>query len=321
MIHIIKSKFLTSLKSRKINIFLLFLLMSFTILIFTKLSKQYTNALVFSIDKINVPPENIILNDSNTTLKITLKTHGFGWLKYYIKKPRIIIDFATDVDKRGSKFIWSKSKSYLNAKAQFGKQVELIHIDPDTLIFRFDVNLIKKVPVIIDTDVSFSLGYDIYNDFKSEPDSIVVIGPHVLVSEIERIQTEQLVLKEVKSDVANEVALKLPKNFKQLKFSNTKVLLRANVEKFTEGKIKVPVTIVNIPEGMSLHYFPKAVPVTFYTSLSKFNTIAVKDFSVECDYSKITKSESFLIPNLVKLPEAVKSAKINQQRIEFIISE
>ena len=92
MIKSIKSQILASIKNKRINVFLLFLLSSFVILLFTKLSKEYTNTIAFEIEKINVPQEYVILNDS-VKLNITLKTHGFRWLTYYMSQPKIKVDF------------------------------------------------------------------------------------------------------------------------------------------------------------------------------------------------------------------------------------
>jgi YbbR domain-containing protein len=93
------------------------------------------------------------------------------------------------------------------------------------------------------------------------------------------------------------------------------------VEKFTEGVVKVPVTILNIPEGLLIKYFPKEVNVTFYTSLNNFNKVKAKDFKVVCDYSKLGEKQSFLIPEIRNKSEFAKAVKLNQQHIEFIILE
>ncbi|MFD1614251.1 YbbR-like domain-containing protein [Gelatiniphilus marinus] len=321
MIKKIKSDIKTSIKTRKINVFFLFLFFAFIILIFTKLSKQYTNTVVFKIDKINVPPENIILNDSNAVLNITLKAHGFRWLTYYFSKPKIAIDFVKDVDIIDSAFVWSKSKAYLLASTQFGKQVELLNIAPDTLRFRFDVNLVKKVPVILNADIKFAQGFDSVESYKITPDSIKVIGPNVLASQVNSIETESIKMIDIKSDIKKAIKLILPKNSQDLKFSNKTVNLAATVEKFTEGTLKVPVTIKNIPNNISIKYFPKTVNVTYYTSLNNFKAIKAKDFRVECDFSKTITNQSFLLPELTTFPATVKRAKINQQHIEFIIIE
>lgn len=319
MIKKLKADLSKSIKSRKIHVFFLFLTLAFTILIFTKLSKEYTNTLVFGINKINVPPENVILNDSNSLLKITLKTHGFKWLKYYFGSPKITIDFAKEVDNKKGTYIWSKSKAYLYESSQFGDQVKLLNIAPDTLLFQYDVNLVKKVPVVLNPNIKFTQGFDIDENYKLTPDSIEVIGPYSLASKIKSVETEEIILDNVKSDISEKVKLKLPQGDGNLIFSNQSVSLSATVKKFTEGTLKIPVTLVNAPEGVTLKYFPKIVNITYYTSLDVFNTINSNDFIVKCDYNKVTNNQSFLIPQLVKFPKQVKHVKVSQKRIEFII--
>src|SRR5690606_10477297 len=154
MLHKLKKEIITSIRNRKINVFFLFLLMAFIILIFTKLSNEYTNTIIFDVNKINVPEENVVLNDSNAKLQVTLKTHGFKWLSYYVYPPKITIDFSKDVAKTPSTFIWDKTKASMYSE-QFGDNVEVINISPDELVFQYDINLVKKIPVVLDTDVTF----------------------------------------------------------------------------------------------------------------------------------------------------------------------
>ncbi|MFH6770175.1 YbbR-like domain-containing protein [Gaetbulibacter aquiaggeris] len=321
MIKKLRSNIITGIKNRKINVFFLFLLLSFLILIFSKLSKEYTNTRVFNIHKTNVPKEYVILNDSNNKLNIVFKTHGFNWLKYYFSKPEITVDFKGDVTKVDSLFVFNKSRVFLNSELEFGSQVELLNVSPDNLYFRYDVNLIKKVPVVVNANINYMAGYDSFNSYKISPDSIQVVGPNLLVENIKSIQTEKMVLENIKSDIDKTIKLKLPKNNKDLIFSSDEVNLTAEVEKFTEGSLKIPIILINVPEGLKIKYFPKSINVIYYTSLNKFNEISVKDFKVVCDYSKVSNNQTFLLPELDKITQNVKSAKINQQHIDFIITE
>ncbi|AJR04550.1 YbbR-like domain-containing protein [Siansivirga zeaxanthinifaciens] len=310
---------LAFIRRKKINVFFLFLLLAFVILLFTKLSKTYTNTLAFNIEKLNVPEADLILDDS-VNLNITLKTHGFKWLTYYFSKPKIVIDFKNDVYKRDSVFVWHKSVPYV-ANTQFDKQVELLNMSPDTLYFRYDVNMVKKVSVKLNSKIQYSLGYDLADHFKLTPDSIVVIGPKIKVDSIKYIETKHVVLEEVKSDINKTVDLNLSKNDNDLKYSNTKITLKGTVDKFTEGILKIPVTIINVPDSISVKYFPKEINVSYYVSLGNFNKITTKDFKVVCDYNKILKNQSFLVAELVKVPKIAKKVKVGQQRIEFIITK
>lgn len=317
MINKLKSEIIKSHKNKRINVFFLFLLFAFIILIFTKLSKTYTNTLGFSVVKQEVPQEFIILNDS-AKLNITLKTHGFKWLKYAFSEPKVTIDFSKDVYKKDGVFVWHKSAAYLN-NTQFDKEVELLNISPDTLTFTYGINQVKKVPVVVKAQVNFSPGYNSPNPVAVEPDSVVVVGPNILVSAINNIETEARAFNEIRSNLNESVKLKLPKNASDLKFSVNTVNLKVEVEKFTEGTLSLPITIINKPKNLELKYFPKTVNVRYNVSLSNYDKIRIKDFKVVCDYNKLDKNQTVLVPELVAKPSLVKNAKINRQRVEFIL--
>ena len=170
-------------------------------------------------------------------------------------------------------------------------------------------------------EIQFSPGFDVMGSYKISPDSIKVIGPSVLVSEISAIETDTIRLENVKQDITIDVNLILPDLYENLKFSNTSIVLSGTVDKFTEGELKIPITIKNIPEGVSLKYFPRAVNISYYTSLSNFNAITVNDFKIQCDYDEINSDQSFLIPEIVEKPQSVKNAKILDKRVEFIVVE
>jgi hypothetical protein len=181
--------------------------------------------------------------------------------------------------------------------------------------------MVKKVPVILKADISFSPGFNMSSSLISEPDSITVVGPDILVSEITALETEVVTLKDVRADLSETIQVKLPKSISNLKFSSKQIVLKGQVEKYTEGTLKIPVSIINTPKNTKLKYFPKVVSVSYYVSLSSFNTIVPKDFKVVCDFNKTNESQSFLIPELVQYPETVKNARVGQQRIEFIITK
>lgn len=320
MFKSIKSKILVSIKNKKINVFLLFLVLSFIVLLFIKLSAIYTNTIVFQINKINIPERDLVLNDSAHKLKITLKTNGFNLLKYYFKKPKINIDFTENIETSKDFYIWNKHQGFSDLNNQFSKDIEVVSIIPDTLKFRYDINAVKKVPIRLNSKLSFKMGFDLLDSIKIDPDSIKVIGPEVLVSEISFIETDTLFLEDIKMHVDKPISLQLPNN-NNLSFSTNSVRVKAEVDKFTEGHLNIPVTVINIPEDISIKYFPKKLYVTYYTSLSNYNKINADDFIITCDYNNIGNSSEFLTPQIVKQPEMVRNVKLSQKQIEFIIIE
>lgn len=316
----LKLKILGLFKSKKINIFLLFFVLAFSILVLTKLSKVYTATLAFKVKPKDISDTHVIVNSNNPELDITIQTTGFNWLRYAIKRPELDINFKTDISKKDSTLIWSVSKGFSNINKQFDKEEKIISINPDTLLFRFDVNDVKYVPITLDSKIQYAKGYNTLDTLKTVPDSVKLIGPSSVLKTISKVKTQYLELKEVKSDVNKTLLLQLDSLNKNIKTNITQAKLMVNVSKFSEGVLDIPIQIINIPEGVKVNYFPKQVSLSFTTSLEKFNTIKSEDFNIVCDYNDASGNTT-LSPKLIKQPNNVKNIRLLQQKIEFIITE
>jgi len=313
-----KRKIILFFSSKKVNVFALFLILALLFSVLTKLSKDYTQTVVFNIQGVNIPEDKIILSDSTHKLNITLTTYGFKLVKYYFSKPVITVDFQS-LEKNNTHYFWIEKREFQNVVSQFDPNVKIESINPDTIAFRYDVNNIKKIPVILDSEINFSSGFDLIGDYKLIPDSIKVIGPKILTDSITEIVTKQLKMDNINSDVSANVQLKLPINNTELQFSESSIVVSAVVERFTEGSINVPVNIINVPENIKLKYYPKEVSVLYFTSLSNFKSISLSSFIVECDYNALQSGDTYLIPKIVQQPERVKHVRLNEKKIEFIL--
>jgi hypothetical protein len=251
-------------------------------------------------------------------MRIMVTAYGFRQIKYYLKKPSIDIDFST-LDKNTTHYNWIAKRELSNIIRQFDINEKIESIIPDTIVFRYDVNTIKKIPVVLDVDIKFSSGFDVNGAFKIEPDSISVIGPKIVLDSISMIYAEKLELDNVVSDVNSTVKLKLLSQHQDLKFSQKQAQVTGTVEKFTEGIIEVPVNVINIPKNIKIKYYPKTIPVIYYTSLSNFKSISSSSFIVESDYNSLSAADSYLIPEIVQQPDLVKNARLSIKRIEFIL--
>ena len=107
-----KSKIASYFKSKKVNVFLLFLILALVFSILTKLSDDYTHTIAFSIEAENIPEEQIIVRDSSHAIDITLTTYGFRLMKYYLSKPSLKVDFTT-LDKNATHYFWIQNKDCL----------------------------------------------------------------------------------------------------------------------------------------------------------------------------------------------------------------
>lgn len=314
----IKSKILKLYKSKKVNVLAVFIILALLFSLLTKLSKDYTKTIAFNIEMQNIPDEHIVLNDSLHTIKVTISTYGFNFLKYYFINPSLKVNFD-ELKKTPSHYLWIKNNEFQNVVNQFNPGIAINGINPDTIYFEYDSYFVKKVPIRLKHQIKFASGFDVENKYSLEPDSVKVIGARTVVDTITKVETEILILDDVNTDVSNNVKLKLPNNNQDFKFSVKRVIVNGSVKKFTEGSLMVPIVITNLPENVQIKYFPKEVEVTFYTSLDNYKSVTPNSFKVECDYRQLTNENNKLIPTIVKQPQQVRNVKLGVKSIEFII--
>lgn len=323
MLSNLKSKLFKSIQSKKLNVFGFFLLLSFMFLMFAKLSKNYTEIIPFQVTYENVPDQHSIVQKHDSVIYVKVKAYGFNLFTHNFFKHIVTVDFNKEVRKHGKEYIWDTKNGFSKVNAQLGSKIDILSIEPDSLSFPYEIMNVKAVPVKLESQIDFAPGYDMGDSLKILPDSVKIIGPKNMVEKISKIRTTKLILKNVNTSIDKEVNLSLDKSFNdKLRLSNDKVRVQGIVEKFTEGTFEVPVNIINLPSNIKINYFPKTILVSYYVSLENYKKVKALDFKIVCDYAEIKNQEgTFFIPKLVAKPNFVKSAKMKQNKVEFIIIE
>jgi len=306
-------------QGKRLNVFVLFLVLSFLISLLVKLSNTYTQTLKFELVPTQLLSNEVLISNASKSIKVTLSGKGFELLKYYIYPPKIEVDFS-QLNKDKALYYWTERSQFEHIINYFDEKVTLKSINPDTILYPYDRQFIKKIPVEIAVKSSFAVGYDLVQPFRSEPDSITLMGPESVLKTINAVRTKTTTFTAVNTTINKVVGLDIKNKSNQLTYSHKKVSIHAEVDKFTEGTVSVPVTIVNVPENLTINFFPKEIRVLFYTSLKAYNSVKAHQFSVECDFNALTTDNKYLNPLLVTQPKTVKTAKLETTEFEYVIT-
>lgn len=322
MLSKLRTILIRSIKNKKLNIFGLFFLLAFLILVLSKLSKPYTETITVGIAYINLPEDKVLTSDSLPELNITVNTYGFNLLGLYFYEKSIPVDFNNDVYVHGESYVWTANRALPVIENQFGKSFDIKLVQPDTLKLPFGSLSLKNVPIKLNSKVTYAAGYDSLKGIELIPDSIKVIGSSAEIKTINYIETSELSLLNIKENINTTVKLKLPEKVNTLKLSQDKVAIRAEVQKFTEGTLEIPIVINNLPSDIQINYFPKTIKVSYEVSLNDYKFIKASDFKIECDYLEIEASDkSYFTPQFKRIPDNIKRVKMKQDKIEYIIIE
>ena len=176
MIKNIKNFLLNLVQFKHLNVLILFLFFAFIVSIISKLSNQVTQTFQVELVPKNLYSTEILTENSSKYVYVTIKDQGFNMLKYAFEDLKADVDF-NNLEKDASTYYWTKNSNGFNLSTIFNDVIEIKDISPSIIPFSYDIQSIKKVPVIVNVDIEFALGYNLVNPLKSKPDSITVVGP------------------------------------------------------------------------------------------------------------------------------------------------
>jgi len=320
MLKGIKSLFSATIKGKKINVFLLFFVVSFIIWTLVKLADTYTDTIAMKVAYTNLSNDKILLGSQETTVEAQVKTTGFRMLRQKFFKKEIEVDLKKVAKAKTDNTFYVLANDAINKHIY--QDIEILNVFPDTLFFTLGKNKTKRVPIIPKLGLKFDQGYNLYDSLHISPKFIEISGPEDVVDKLKEVYTESKQLKDINTDIDIELQLIKNDSLKRLVYSQSTIKATGKVDKFTEGKLNIPLHIQNLPKGYLIKLFPKEISVTYTANVSDFNKITQNDFAVYCDYNDIKNTNaSFFIPKLVKFPKTVKTYRIDDKKINFLIKK
>jgi hypothetical protein len=307
--------------NRKIRIFLIFLFLTSIIWLIVALSKSYTTTSKIKIVYINLPANKLLLKKPVSEIEGVINATGFNLIKYKIKPPKISLSLV-ESQKNGLKYYLLPNNQIISLTKKLESSSTLVKFLTDTIYVDLGNNITKKVPINSKLKINFKLGYNFIEDLKTIPDSISISGPKRSLDSILEITTKSLELNEVYEQVNVQLQLNAPK-WKNVKMSAKTVTIKGEVDKFTEGKLIIPVTIINVPKGIKVTPFPKEIEVVYQAGLSHFNRINSSSFEVVFDYQQYENDTlvKYLSPIVEQKSDLISFLKVNPGQIEFLIQK
>ena len=311
---------------QRIIVFFVFLLVSTILWFLNELSKNSTSLISYPVKYTNLPKHKVLVKDLPTRLNLIVKAPGYTLLKYKLSNPKVplIINYnssslfkITNGNSTGFYLLTSNIKSQISRQLQ--SDIQIIEISPDTLMFEFDEIVSKKVLVIADLDIEYEKQFMLKGEITTEPDSITLLGPNVILDTLQEMKTKHQKLVKVNQTVKKILPIE---NIKNITFSPRKVMVNIPVEQFTETKYDIPIETINVPDTLDLKLFPRTVSITFLVGLSDYKKLSSHLFRAVVDYQSLEKSISNKLKvDLVKYPGYIKSVRFHPMNVDYIIEK
>ena len=271
------------------------------------------------VEYANLPPDKLLTGNNPENLQLRMQENGFRVAWYSLFPPTLTIDLEQAEIQNGT-FVYVIDENRSEIQSQLEIDFDNNSFIKDAVVINYEQKQEKKLPVVPRIDIEFAAGYSAVEDLKVTPDSIRVSGPDNILDTLSTLYTFPVKLKKVNSNQVGRAYLDttaLP----DVTFYRNGVDYAVDVEKFTEGKVQVPIELVNVPKGLNVVVFPKETMLFFQVNLKEFSKVTASDFRVVANFNNIKGEQDFLIPEVVQKPEFTSNIRLNEKKIQFIIKK
>ncbi len=305
------------MKKGKLRMALFFLFVTSFIWFLSKFSKDFTATVEASINYINLPNNTVLAANNLDKVSFDLTSSGFDFLSYKFKKPIITIN-VTDYLKEENKLVNITNKDLTKIiSSELKSNIDVNNISVNEINLNLDTIISKEIPIKVVSDITFKNGFKAVKEISIDSKTIIVSGPSKVIDSIAYVLTKPIKYELLSSPVSGEIEIAAV-NKENISFSKNKISYIILVEEFTQKMLFIPITIENLPIGTNIKLIPEVISIAFDVSVSKFNNISEKDFTIICDYNNRNIDENFMIPVLLKKPTLIQNILLKDNKIEYL---
>lgn len=271
-------------------VFLLALLLAFSIWLIHNLSLRYNDYLKVSISAVCNIDGHSDVSENRCEVMARCRTTGYQVIKYNLlsRNREVKVQFSPSVMKHKSDDTFYVTSSDLHEYSHliFGDKATVEFFVSDTLFFRFPLQNSKKVPVYLVHSLSFRPQYMNSSEFTCEPDSITIYGDKFRIDNIDKVFTTPIRRVDLHEDIQGLASIE---KMRGVRFSDPEVRYSMDVARYVEIKKSYQVTAVNVPADKKLLVYPSYINAVFKCKYP-ITVDATENVSFVVDYNDFINS-------------------------------
>lgn len=304
-----------STRFHNVLMFLVFVAVATVFWFIIALNDSVTETFRVKLLIVNVPDSVTFITDPPADMHVTLRDKGTNILRSgVVKKPEVVLNFRDYA--RDGIFRLSASDMTAELKADLGGVATITSTSVDSLRLYYTSAPGKRVPVMVQADVTAASGYLIPANPVSLTKIVRIYSYGDETDTVNFVRTQRLVKKNLSQTSEFDVRLEKLAN---IKIVPSEVKVRVNVEPLVHKEVYVSVDVVNVPADQNLLLFPNRVPVEFYVPMSRFNDEDYK-IVVIADYNDVRTTQSSRIPlHIVNAARSLINVELKSDSVEYTL--
>lgn len=285
------------------------------------LGKDYSTTISYPVKYVNAPNRQFLANEPPAKLDLKVDAHGFTLLRHKLNiaySPIILSlsNLTEGITPNNRTYEVSSNNHLKRIASQVSNEIKVREVQPDILYIVLDSLKSKSIPVKADITTSFKPQFNLKNPYKLTPQRVKITGPAATIDTIHFLYTERETFEALNASFEKNMDVLHPE---KTTIIPEKVLLKIEVEKFTEKELKIPIQIKNKPADVNIKLFPSEVKVTCLIGLSEFDNINSTNFTAIVDYNSINTTSSNLAIQVDVQPSFIELMRFTPESVEYLI--
>ena len=301
-------------------VFLLALLLAFSIWLIHNLSLRYNDYLKVAVTAVSNIDGHSDVSENRAEVMARCRTTGYKLIRYNIlfRNREVKVQFNPSVMKRKSDDLFYVTSADLQEYSHliFGDKVTVEYFVSDTLFYRFPVQDSKRVPVYLVHSLSFRPQYINASEFTCVPDTITIYGDKFKIDKIDKVFTEPVRYSDLHENIQGLAAID---KIRGVRFSDSEVRYSMDVTRYVETTKTYQVVPVNVPAGRKMLLYPSYVEAVFKCRYP--DTVdPTENVSFIVDYNEfVTSLSGKCRVNPVSLSDDILSYEISPVAVDCVL--
>ncbi len=301
--------------------FSVFLACSFMIWLVSNLSETYESRALFDLNFESLPEGVALEKGLQQELRLKLRASGFRFLTGSFGQQELKINLSGLTEQEGLYYL-TRTELSAQIEKQLTNSVSLLELelDNDTLFIGAYPLIRKTVPIRPNLELSVTQNYRLYGEVVVIPDSVEIEGPASELNQTTEIATQRIILENISDDFSEKSLLLHPELLVNSKLSVSTVLVKGEIDRFSEQEIKVDISRKGIPDSVAIQLLPTQVSLIRRGRPENLKKLEASDFEVETFISDVSQigTASSLALRLTKQPDSILSVRITPARVRVI---
>ncbi|MEX0770077.1 MAG: CdaR family protein [Balneolaceae bacterium] len=273
------------LTQEKILVFGISFVLAFCLWFIVNLSRDFNITVDLPLEVGNLPADQALVDGLPEYATVGVTGEGWQLIPLYNNPPSITVEVLEEEVP-----LFERVQQQLSTFSG----VNVIKVQPFSLTLNLEQKTTRKLPVELRLDLELRDQYGIIGEPELSPDSVTVTGAVTKLEELERIQTEELELADIQSD--RVILLDLIQPSGGIALSPDVVSYRIEVAEFTEGEVRIPIRIRNLPPGRVVTYNPSTLTVRYDVPIDQYQDVQnIRPFTAYIDFNTIQSDTTGLV--------------------------